>query len=255
MRNLEPNHSFQFPNASPKNATQPNDLSIPIPKTYRGFDPHGEVSVHTRNLPHWRQPGVTYFSTFRQTDSIPQEVWEEMQTEAKYWRQKLGADPANALPQLLTEYEQFQRRYLARQEKLLDTCQGSCRLKDAEARQLVADALEYFNDERYDLFGYVIMPNHCHVVVKPYDDRGFELETILQSWKSFTSRRLSNGAFWQADSFDRIVRDEDHYRRVIRYILNNPLKARLGEEKYSLFVYGLAMEEENEPENGSPGPF
>jgi len=33
--------------------------------------------------------------------------------------------------------------------------------------------------------------------------------------------------FWQDDYFDRYIRDEDHYRRVVRYIENNPVKAGL----------------------------
>jgi hypothetical protein len=35
------------------------------------------------------------------------------------------------------------------------------------------------------------------------------------------------GAFWQDDYFDRYIRDEAHYRRVVRYIENNPVKAGL----------------------------
>ena len=33
--------------------------------------------------------------------------------------------------------------------------------------------------------------------------------------------------FWQADYFDRYIRDQEHYRKVVRYIENNPVKARL----------------------------
>src|SRR5579871_1175852 len=38
------------------------------------------VRIYQRNLPHWRQEGVTYFVTFREGDSIPEAVrcqWEE----------------------------------------------------------------------------------------------------------------------------------------------------------------------------------
>jgi hypothetical protein len=33
--------------------------------------------------------------------------------------------------------------------------------------------------------------------------------------------------FWEEDYFDRYLRDDEHYRRVVRYIENNPTKARL----------------------------
>ena len=32
---------------------------------FRGFDPYDEVRTARRRLPHWRQPGVSYFVTFR----------------------------------------------------------------------------------------------------------------------------------------------------------------------------------------------
>jgi len=36
-----------------------------------------------------------------------------------------------------------------------------------------------------------------------------------------------DGTFWEEDYFDRYIRDEDHYRRVVRYIEKNPVKAGL----------------------------
>jgi hypothetical protein len=39
------------------------------------FDPQSEVRIgEGTSLPHWFQPGVTYFVTFRTEDSIPTDV-------------------------------------------------------------------------------------------------------------------------------------------------------------------------------------
>ena len=52
------------------------------------------------------------------------------------------------------------------------------------------------------------------------------------AWKKHTAR-LSNrllgkrGAFWAEDYFDTYMRDADHERKTIRYIENNPTKAKL----------------------------
>jgi len=47
--------------------------------------------------------------------------------------------------------------------------------------------------------------------------------------------------FWQADYFDRYIRDQEHYRMVVRYIENNPVKAGLVREpaqwRWSCAVY------------------
>jgi putative transposase len=74
------------------------------------------------------------------------------------------------------------------------------------------------------------MPNHVHLVVRPFEGR--ELEEIVQSWKRFTAvvvnRHLErSGTLWQEESFDRIVRDEEHLWRVLQYIGRNPLLAGL----------------------------
>jgi REP element-mobilizing transposase RayT len=61
---------------------------------------------------------------------------------------------------------------------------------------------------------------------------GQELSSILHSLKSYTANEANKilnrkGQFWQPESFDRWIRDADHFAKVIRYIENNPVKARL----------------------------
>jgi putative transposase len=108
---------------------------------------------------------------------------------------------------------------------------GSCRLTEDSAT-IVVDALHYFDAVRYELDSYVIMPNHVHVIVRPLSCEVESLERILQSWKRYTSREINRrhglrGSFWQEESFDRIIRDEEHLYRAVQYIGSNPSKARL----------------------------
>ena len=66
---------------------------------FRPFNPEGELRVYVRNLPHWRQPGATYFVTFRQDDSIPQGVLAEWQDVRERWK---GTQPnAGNRPQIV----------------------------------------------------------------------------------------------------------------------------------------------------------
>lgn len=223
-----------------------NDLEIPIPDSFQGYNSFGELQTYDRNLPHWRQPEATYFVTFRTCDSLPKRVHHDMQEEAKEWREKLDTarkHHSGTIPEsLLTEFRIFQRRTQAKLERLLDDCHGACLLKKSGNLRLVADSLRHFNGDRYDLFAAVIMPNHCHVVVRPRAE--FELESILASWKSFTARRMEGReegetAFWQSESFDRIIRDEAHYRKSVRYILKNPVKAGVAFGDCWLFALGV----------------
>lgn len=76
------------------------------------------------------------------------------------------------------------------------------------------------------------MPNHVHALLTPC--AGYELSGILQSLKSYTANEANkmlarHGKLWQQESFDRYIRDSKHFVSVVRYIENNPVKARLCE--------------------------
>jgi REP element-mobilizing transposase RayT len=99
----------------------------------------------------------------------------------------------------------------------------------------------------------VIMPNHVHVLVEPLPD--FSVGQLVQSWKSFTARRINllmadepegpecragarrsqgrpsrgrrSRALWQRDYWDRFIRNERHLLTAIRYIEENPVAAGL----------------------------
>ncbi len=95
----------------------------------------------------------------------------------------------------------------------------------AEERDLIADALRHFEGRRYELFGYVVMNDHVHVVVRPIDPHS--LIAIIHSWKSFTANRLQrehrrHGGVWQDEYFDRLIRSE--LTEKLEYIANNPRK-------------------------------
>ena len=96
-----------------------------------------------------------------------------------------------------------------------------------DERTVVLGAIRHFSEYRYQLFAYVVMNDHVHVLVKPRDEH--PLYTLLHSWKSFTAHQFQRqfgrrGPIWQDEYFDRIVRDEDEFLEKAQYILNNPRK-------------------------------
>jgi putative DNA methylase len=44
-----------------------------------------------------------------------------------------------------------------------------------------------------------------------------------------------SGPFWQAESYDHWVRDEDELERIVAYIANNPVKAGLVTKPHQWF--------------------
>ncbi len=176
------------------------------PPTSRGWYSRGY-------LPHWDHPGMIQSLNFRLGDSLPLTVIEK-------WKNELA---------LHSEGErsvQLSRRI----ENYLDAGHGECWLRRSDIARMVEGALLHFDEQRYRLLAWCIMPNHVHALVETRE--GFPLAEVLHSWKSYTSHAANKlvkrtGEFWQREYLDRFVRNAEHYASVIAYIEENPVKAGL----------------------------
>ena len=196
------------------------------------LDPEMPVLKTQARLPHWQQDGRTYFVTFRLADALPSFLIRDFEREKKIW---LAVNPQPWSPEADREYHE---RFSVRMDHWLDENHGECLLRDPAASAIVAEALAFFEGTRSRQLAWVVMPNHVHTVFSVCADS--TLESLMQSWKGFTGRKLNeyfgrNGAFWQRDYFDRLIRDPDHLLNVIRYIRRNPIKARLREGEFRLW--------------------
>jgi len=161
---------------------------------------------HARGyLPHFDGGEMVQMITYRLADSLPRDVVKNELRNARTPEQR--------------------QRY----EALLDAGHGNCMLQWPEAASLVVDAWRHFDGVRYRLHAWVVMPNHVHVVATIVD--GYPLERIVHNWKSFTGHALRKAfgcrAVWQADYWDRFIRDERHFAAALAYVEGNPMKAGL----------------------------
>lgn len=163
-------------------------------------------------LPHYDVTAGCQFITYRLSDSLPATVLERL----KHEKHNVSKNETIELYSLI--------------EKSLDNGYGSCYLSDSRIAEIVQDALFFFNDKRYILHSWVIMPNHVHVLISLC--KGYRLPDILHSWRSFTAQKANallnrRGTFWQKEYFDRFIRSPEHYAYVVKYIEENPVKAGL----------------------------
>jgi putative transposase len=80
------------------------------------------------------------------------------------------------------------------------------------------------------IFGYCLMPNHFHIVVKP--ERGEELSKWMQWLMTSHVRRYhkhygSSGHVWQGRFKSFMIQNDAHLLMVLRYIEGNPVRAQL----------------------------
>ncbi len=173
-------------------------------------------------LPHYDNINLVQSVTFRLADSLPQKMLERLAFELK------------SMP--------LHERNIAKRQKIeewLDAGMGCCALKNTAMANVVQRAIKKFEVDKYDLFAWCVMPNHVHMLIQPK----LELGKIIQSIKSFTGRwALEHNAelelgvpkgkpFWMREYWDRYIRNENHFNRVVEYINNNPVKAGLCENK------------------------
>lgn len=205
------------------------------PPGFQGLRDDLPLTVHHRTLPHWRQDGATYFVTFRLADSLPQTKLQELRHFKREWELQNPPPRSNEAEETITQH------VIQRVERWLDQGMGSCVLQSSALSRFLAQALHARDDTHYELGCYVVMPNHAHVIVRPLDPAAYSLDKILKSWKASSAcainRELSvNGTLWQHESFDRIIRDEEHLYRVIQYIGRNPRLAGLSMDDVRLWI-------------------
>lgn len=113
----------------------------------------------------------------------------------------------------------------------LDRAQtGPLFLREPEIAVAVLDSL-YKGAElgHYELGSFVVMANHVHVLLLPK----VPPSRLLKSLKGFTAHEANRllgrtgVPFWQRESYDHWVRNEQERQRIAEYIEENPVKGGL----------------------------
>lgn len=76
---------------------------------------------------------------------------------------------------------------------------------------------------------YCLMPNHTHLILVPRTEDGLR-KCLAPTHRAYAglqnARRAVTGHFWQA-RFGSVVMDDVHFYQAFRYVLLNPVRARL----------------------------
>lgn len=160
-----------------------------------------------RNLPHWDPPGVTFFVTARLSGTLPRDVLQE------------------------AGHNDHAHRFVV-VERLLDQGgRGPTWLRQPAVARIVADSIHHGQRQGwYALEAWVIMPNHVHLLLTPRTRTLTQVMHVFKGWTAKQANRVlgrEGERFWQAESYDRWMRDEAMKERARDYIHENPVKAGL----------------------------
>ncbi len=117
-------------------------------------------------------------------------------------------------------------------DRLLDNASTSpIYLRQPDIANIIVDAILHRHPAHYHLHNYVVMPNHVHLLITPH----LPVSKVTQSLKRFTAREANRilgrtgHPFWQDESYDRLVRDDEEFKRIASYIVMNPVRAGIAE--------------------------
>jgi REP element-mobilizing transposase RayT len=158
-----------------------------------------------RRLPHIYAIGQPLFVSFRPYGSLP--VGREFPRES------------------MTSGQAF-----VAMDQLLDTARfGPIHLQQPRVAGLVRSSIQHCARADCDVHAWVIMPNHVHLLLTPHRD----VSSLLCSLKGYSARQANEllgrkgQPFWQDESYDHLVRNGEEFRRIGKYIVDNPVKAGL----------------------------
>ncbi len=189
------------PAADRRSAVVPADESFAI-RTHLSI----VAAFHERRLPHYHAVREALFLTWRLYGSLPVN---------------------RNFPASITSGQAF-----VTMDRILDRGNsGPLFLRQPEIAAVMINALHYRESclKHFELHAWVVMPNHVHLLITPL----VPVSRLMHSLKLFTAVQANpilnrtGQAFWQRESYDRLVRDDREFERIVRYIEMNPVKAGL----------------------------
>jgi len=108
-----------------------------------------------------------------------------------------------------------------------------------EARSIVMSHILHDHGVRLRIVCAVVMPDHAHLLYVPLNDEAgnrFTKGEVIGAMKGASAHSINKllqrqGAVWQTESFDHVVRNSEALDAKIDYVCHNPVKSGLCERE------------------------
>jgi hypothetical protein len=179
----------------------------------------------------WRPLEPTMLATFRLADAVPQEAVERWRFVRDEWlRSRPEPWDENG------EWE-YHRNVFGSLNRWLDALRGECLLRSPAAASLLAESLHFGDGREYRQYGWVVMPNHVHVLFSVLGKTDPDWQ--VRQWKGIAARRIQRflggqRKIWEDGWHGRMIRSAGQFVWSARMIRQEPVKARLRPAEYIL---------------------
>ena len=183
-----------------------------------------------RRLPHYQPKDSILFVTFRLANSLPKNVVVQLLQEREQREINIMCEKNREKKQILLQEEG--RRYFGHFDSYLDRVMTEIHwLANPVVAEVVKNSILFYDQKIYEVVAFCIMSNHVHLVLN-MEKTNVPLHSILQRVKSYSARKANSllemkGIFWQRENYDHVVRNSEELKRIVRYVMENPLKAGL----------------------------
>lgn len=108
-------------------------------------------------------------------------------------------------------------------------------------RKVFVEKIKYFSlDQKIDIYAFCLMDNHIHLLIgDEYENISLFMQKLLSSYVRYINSKCGRvGHLFQERFKSEVVETDLYYKTVLRYILQNPLKAGISTmEKYKWSSY------------------
>jgi len=114
---------------------------------------------------------------------------------------------------------------------------------DEQCCLLLIKDLDFYREKLdYQIYGYVIMPDHFHWIIHPSGKA--DISVIMNKIKGHSSFVINkylkrSGKLWQKGYHDHVIRNGKDFEEKVKYIHKNPIRAELadkiGDYKFSSY--------------------
>ncbi len=226
-----------------------------------------QTHFHKRNLPHFYRPNSMYFITFRLKGTIPVKILKEL--KEKYVTEKnpkTKIEKYKNEKQFFAEYDKYldfnnKIQYL-KDKEIAKIVKESLHYYDSTKYNLICYTImpnhvhlvfhlleetiikhkdpqtrkSTIRNSVTQTFQSVKKhaPQTGKSTIRKTVNKSMTVDEIMKSIKGYSAREANKilnkkGNFWQPESYDHIVREEDELNRIVNYVIMNPVKAGLTE--------------------------
>jgi putative transposase len=97
--------------------------------------------------------------------------------------------------------------------------------KTTNAELMIATLFRYRDAEKFKLHGFVVMPDHIHVLLTPRESIE-KAAQLIKGGFSFAIRNEHKSPIWQDDYHEHRIRDQEDFQNQLLYISNDPARRK-----------------------------